>query len=78
MFVVMVRSSVFCASESVSIVRQPDHFMKVKEGEQLSLFVEASGFPLPCFLWHKLDTVSNKPLPTHHTQSMLHVDCARY
>jgi hypothetical protein len=64
-------------TEDVTIILQPEPFVKVKEGQQLVMSTEATGFPYPRYMWYRFDNKANESVPTSHTQASLRIPQAR-
>lgn len=63
----------FINHKAVSIVLQPESFVKAKEGQQVLVTTEATGFPYPRYLWYRFDPKLQEAVPTSYTQSMLKI-----
>ena len=67
-----------CVSEEIRITTQPEKYVTVKEGQQLLVSTEASGFPYPRYMWHRFDPKLDESVATAFTQSTLKINQARY
>lgn len=67
----------FVYHEDVTITLQPEPYVKAKEGQQIMIKTEATGFPYPRYLWYRFDPKLDESVATSYTNSTLTIKQAR-